>query len=178
LRNTPVVRASLERMSADQLMTWEWGAEIPAPPASAWTSGTAYAAGDRVTHTPATTRYVAIAAHTSATATNEPPNVAYWAVEGDPKDVPVLLDGWGNPILFVPSGGLTDAFAESNIQTPPGPPSPAKLVVSSEIVDLRRPFFASAGPDGIFGREPGSDGSLDTADDIMGGDDNIYSFEN
>jgi prepilin-type N-terminal cleavage/methylation domain-containing protein len=77
----------------------------------------------------------------------------------------ILLDAWGNPIIYVPSGGLegvvlkaaptsaTLYLVQSNgttaYTTPPTPKTNA------------RPFFASAGPDGDFAK----------------GDDNIYSFE-
>ena len=75
---------------------------------------------------------------------------------------PVVLDGWGNPIIFVPSGGLSgvtfDAHGgEVHIVTSGGviePGDPLQPAV--------RPFFASAGKDGDFTK----------------GDDNMYSFEN
>ena len=45
-----------------------------------------------------------------------------------------------------------------------------------------RGFWVSAGPDGVFGILPGGNGVVGTpnpdADDIAGGDDNVYSFEN
>jgi prepilin-type N-terminal cleavage/methylation domain-containing protein len=67
---------------------------------------------------------------------------------------PVLLDGWRNPILFVPSAGMegvdlglrSDGTHELNDQT--------------IIAPGNRPFWASAGPDGDFTK----------------GDDNVYSF--
>lgn len=60
---------------------------------------------------------------------------------------PAIADGWTNPILFVPSGGLTGVTVGSQTVTITSPD--------------HRPFWASAGPDGIFST----------------GDDNVYSFE-
>jgi len=65
-----------------------------------------------------------------------------------------LLDAWGNPILFVPGGGLMGVRREgysavNDINNPIKSPD-------------ERPFWASAGPDGNFAE----------------GDDNLYSFEN
>jgi prepilin-type N-terminal cleavage/methylation domain-containing protein len=59
---------------------------------------------------------------------------------------PIPLDGWRNPILFVPSGGLENVSIEGASQTITSPGN--------------RLFWASAGPDGDFTK----------------GDDNIYSF--
>ena len=41
-----------------------------------------------------------------------------------------------------------------------------------------RPFFASAGPDGRFGFADRNGDSIFDSNDIVAGDDNIYSFEN
>lgn len=84
-----------------------------------------------------------------------------------PINPPILVDGWGNPILFVPG-------AAAPPPTPTQPPWPWQLQVhhrneqhinTDDIkpvsVPNNRPFWASAGPDGNF----------DTWDD------NIYSFE-
>ena len=72
------------------------------------------------------------------------------------------LDGWGNPILYVPAEGIRGVRVKNAIycirsdKTIPDVPSlPAPIQTD-------KPFFASAGPDGRF----------DT------GDDNLYSFEN
>lgn len=74
-------------------------------------------------------------------------------------DNPILLDAWGNPIIFVPAGGLsgvtisgtTGRTVTSRGVIPDGGTLPAGV----------RPFWASAGPDGDFSK----------------GDDNLYSFE-
>ena len=87
-------------------------------------------------------------------------------------DPPLVLDAWSNPIVFVGSDGLAGVRYEAKKQGD-GPPKPQR-VTTAGIYDLkgsaydtdglpksRRPFFASAGPDG----------------DFKTGDDNVYSFE-
>jgi prepilin-type N-terminal cleavage/methylation domain-containing protein len=93
---------------------------------------------------------------------------------------PLILDAWGNPIIFVPSGGLCGGNGGVNdpdtmfVGGKRGD-SDAKMVVSlpfdqapaaDQARQIRspdnRPFWASAGADGNF----------------LTGDDNIYSFEN
>jgi prepilin-type N-terminal cleavage/methylation domain-containing protein len=66
---------------------------------------------------------------------------------------PVILDGWGNPILFVPSSGITNVYLNTNTNSW----NPVPTVTAPD----GRPFFVSAGPDG----------------DFLKGDDNIYSFD-
>ena len=67
---------------------------------------------------------------------------------------PVLRDGWGNPIIFVPAAGMTATVGGTAI-----------TVVSSHngsTSDIaNRPYFASAGPDANF----------------YMADDNVYSFD-
>jgi hypothetical protein len=80
----------------------------------------------------------------------------------------ILLDGWGNPILFVPAAGLEVNII--NQANPSGPPL-VYLVRTSGTIPMPatppppgptdRPFFASAGQDGDF--------SI--------GEDNVYSFQ-
>lgn len=91
---------------------------------------------------------------------------------------PVMLDGWGNPIIFVPAGGLVTTVSSGAtgsqivlvrssgtiiLDGSPGhtlkPPPPLK--------DNDHPFWASAGPDGDFYG----------GNKTNGGDDNIYSFQ-
>jgi len=78
----------------------------------------------------------------------------------------IPIDAWRNPIIFVPSGGMTNIYVG-------GPIPPASVVALGngaaqslnygQRVKIRsldqRPFFASAGPDGNF----------------QTGDDNVYS---
>jgi prepilin-type N-terminal cleavage/methylation domain-containing protein len=68
--------------------------------------------------------------------------------------VPLFLDAWGNPIIFVPASGLLVRSASQTDAT--GKQMPI-LIQSPD----HKPFFASAGPDG----------------DFSSGDDNVYSFE-
>jgi prepilin-type N-terminal cleavage/methylation domain-containing protein len=97
-------------------------------------------------------------------------------------NIPLLLDGWGNPILFVPGGGLginqpselvwldgvnvgiiTSVGPITSSSTPynlGGYPPAAGTPLNNQ------PFFVSAGPDGDF-----DNSSTQT-------DDNVYSFNN
>ena len=69
------------------------------------------------------------------------------------------LDGWGNPILYVPADGMFNVRVNNMIVRIR---SSGAIQGSPAVTQADRPFFASAGPDGRF----------DT------GDDNLYSFEN
>lgn len=99
------------------------------------------------------------------------PAAGPWAVDSS-SAVPLILDAWDNPIIFVPGSGLRvrklngkDANDSTDIDQ-------SVIIVSKEgsvrdlagqmptVVTAGRPFFASAGPDGDFAK----------------GDDNIYSF--
>jgi hypothetical protein len=86
---------------------------------------------------------------------------------------PFMLDGWGHPILYVPPGGLIGVYVLGNDGRPE-----ARLKSAPD----GRGFWVSAGPDGYFGILPGPNGQVGNpapdADDIAGGDDNVYSFEN
>jgi len=107
----------------------------------------------------------------------------------------VVLDGWKNPILFVPSTGLAHVQSKMSNTTSGGNYSRgARVIYQGEywtaidstsgsppgpnwFAGVRspdgRPFWASAGPDGAFG-SPTTGGGTKTSGD---GDDNIYSFE-
>ena len=90
---------------------------------------------------------------------------------------PVLLDGWGNPIIFVPAGGLVTKVSggangtqhvlvrSSGLIVLDGSPYSGKN--PPPLKDNDHPFWASAGPDGDFY------GGSST----NGGDDNVYSFQ-
>ena len=94
-----------------------------------------------------------------------PPNTPPYTI-----DQTVVLDGWGNPIIFVPPGGL-----HVNIRDPQAPANskPPEYIVRTSgtflvgqiaqhpLSPADRPFFASAGQDGDFTK----------------GEDNIYSFQ-
>lgn len=95
----------------------------------------------------------------------------------------LVVDGHGNPIIFVPATGLTGLIFEdgtrvgidSNGKNVPPAPSDRLVAVHGG------PFWASAGADGIFcfTREPGPDRLYDTDDDVLipRADDNVYSTE-
>jgi prepilin-type N-terminal cleavage/methylation domain-containing protein len=89
---------------------------------------------------------------------NRPDGTAYPGTTG-----PVLLDGWKNPIIFVPASGLvvnltqgTNAAAPYTVRTSGVYKGNPPAVSAAD-----RPFFASAGQDGNF----------------TNGDDNLYSFQ-
>jgi prepilin-type N-terminal cleavage/methylation domain-containing protein len=69
--------------------------------------------------------------------------------------VPFLADAWGNPIIYVPSGGLAKVtFANGAVNQ--------TVTSTGQANNLQnRGFWASAGPDGNFAL----------------GDDNLYSFQ-
>ncbi len=80
----------------------------------------------------------------------------------DYDGVPIVLDGWGNPIIFVPPEGLQIENSASVL---------LRLITAGG----ERPFFASAGEDGRF-----QDRRVGVPDQqvLAASDDNIYSFEN
>jgi type II secretory pathway pseudopilin PulG len=95
-----------------------------------------------------------------------------------PRGAPILLDGWGNPIIYVPATGLHVKLLNGQGAYLPADPSSGPtqefIIISPEgsvsgngtahpqVTRPGRPFFASAGPDGDFTK----------------GDDNLYSFQN
>jgi prepilin-type N-terminal cleavage/methylation domain-containing protein len=85
---------------------------------------------------------------------------------------PVPVDGWGNPMIFVPGGGLNGitvtgaADSSGKVQT-----AFHATIVSPD----GKGFWASAGPDGVF---TDNDNATPVANRKPYGDDNIYSFEN
>ncbi|MGH7180174.1 MAG: hypothetical protein ACREJC_22540, partial [Tepidisphaeraceae bacterium] len=97
-----------------------------------------------------------------------------------PQPVPLFLDAWGNPIIFVPATGLRTRLLVDKKDYDPGNFDQNVIILSPEgemgrstgstpgvppgfpyVKRPGRPFFASAGPDGDFTK----------------GDDNLYSFE-
>jgi prepilin-type N-terminal cleavage/methylation domain-containing protein len=91
-------------------------------------------------------------------------------------DAAVLLDGWGNPIIYVPRGGMhvwmdpTSSGDKNNLVDcvirSSGTYSSAGVVPPVGPND--HPFFASAGPDGYF---------TDLTKKVERSMDNIYSFQ-
>ncbi|HEY8666056.1 MAG TPA: prepilin-type N-terminal cleavage/methylation domain-containing protein [Tepidisphaeraceae bacterium] len=71
----------------------------------------------------------------------------------------VVLDSWGNPVIYVPPGGLANVGLglKSDGSQIAGIPANTLPIQSPD----KKGFWASAGPDGDFSK----------------GDDNLYSFE-
>jgi type II secretory pathway pseudopilin PulG len=174
LKMLPANASALTKLPATQLMT------MPASTATAttWTSGTAYNLFDRVTYATVaggvTPTYVCVQAVPSGATNASPLNPSYWIpapADAVANTVPVVLDGWGNPIIFVPGGTLGTGAALStasgtigNVIANSGAmrsgTGAAAISTQAKSPD-GRPFFASAGPDG----------------DFSNGDDNLYSYE-
>jgi prepilin-type N-terminal cleavage/methylation domain-containing protein len=87
---------------------------------------------------------------------------------GDPNaTVPVVLDAWNNPIIFVPAAGLVIRDPKNN------------AIVKTIVAPNNRPFFASAGADGAFQGIPEEADVATRIERILAGaEDNIYSFDN
>lgn len=98
----------------------------------------------------------------SVVTTSTPPTVGGttpWRDESAaPQQAPLILDAWGNPIIFVPGSGLNVLLLNGGTAYDSTNTNLLKKTVTSPD---HRPFWASAGPDGDFSH----------------GDDNIYSFE-
>lgn len=183
----PANKSVLSRMDESLLLRWDWGATPP--PTTAWAAGTNYVGGQRVSHVeagPVTNYYIALSDHTSSV-DSEPP-ASPWTRDVGSAQI-ILADAWGNPIIYVPAGGLIGVKMKGEPSsylsriTSAGAFNDANsdgdlLDVGETAPSLARAFFASAGPDGIFGRAAGPDGITGNADDLFGGDDNVYSFEN
>ena len=101
------------------------------------------------------------------------PSLLWQASPGGALEPTLIVDGHGNPIIFVPASGLSDLrFSDGTWLNPDTTTSgePFRLVASKG-----GPFWVSAGPDGLIGGHPGDDGTWGTADDVAGADDNVYS---
>jgi hypothetical protein len=85
------------------------------------------------------------------------PAAAYATISSGSQ--PVILDGWKNPIIYVPSGGLTNVYVTQGAPTTTSGVSTATYRMVTVQAQDGRPFWASAGQDG----------------DFSFGDDNLYS---
>src|SRR5205823_6413128 len=83
---------------------------------------------------------------------------------------PVLLDGYGNPIVFVPAAGLSEVDRGGQHGT----------TIDGTLGPIRgrdgKPFWASAGADGKFTGVPVT-GVPNPKPAWNEGDDNVYSFD-
>jgi type II secretory pathway pseudopilin PulG len=109
-----------------------------------------------------------IAGGTFSVSNNPPPSAGppWIDVTAFNRIAPMLLDGWNNPIILVPASGLLVTKTINGAQTPWIEVSPEGKVQANgtpqmKVVQIGRPFFASAGPDGDFST----------------GDDNVYSHD-
>jgi len=91
---------------------------------------------------------------------------------------PIILDAWGNPIIWVPSSGLFNVYTggrhhKMTPSVPGGNDGPIKAPGG-------KGFWASAGPDGAFGGyfDVNGNNNFDDGTDTSYGDDNVYSFDN
>ena len=102
--------------------------------------------------------------------------------------VSIPLDGWGNPIFFVPGGGLgtttqgpgavwidgTQIGIVTSTSVISGPPLTVYLPYAAGNIVSTQPFFVSAGPDGDLSNAHG----WTTGNPVSSmTDDNIYSFQ-
>ena len=179
LLGLPDNRAALQKVSADRyfIPTWDntWAGKVIPSPGPDCVLNTSDDSTEQLMNFPGivlryqgkTFRYLGA----PAIATN-PAAGPNWA-ETTASLAPILMDGWNNPILFVPGTGLRvrllngqGSFNKSDVRQ-------TSIIVSPEgkvdrnnagvpfVVKPGRPFFVSAGADGDFST----------------GDDNIYSFE-
>ena len=93
---------------------------------------------------------------------------------------PLVLDAWGNPIMFVPSSGLWDIAEGDRLRKQVATTLPPNDSHDGPIKSPDgRSFWASAGPDGVFGWiDMNNNGNFDKGIDKPAADDNMYSFEN
>jgi prepilin-type N-terminal cleavage/methylation domain-containing protein len=108
--------------------------------------------------------------------------------------VTLLLDGWGNPIMFVPGGGL-GIYPTVGMTTPSGmiwvDGVNQAIITSTGVwagttapnykptaVSSNQPFFVSAGPDGSINNYHPVITSSGATDTSASTDDNVYSFNN
>ena len=162
-RAIPPIRSQLEQLPKEQQMTLQWrGGTRPDPgPDAVLFTGDDVAAGEDVHYFEGNfvenggVMYRCKRAHQAQSA---PTSGADWEeevdIKGATRSVPVLLDAWQNPIIFVPSGGLAVRLNSDKDDNTAG----ENAIIKSPD---NRPFWASAGADGNF----------------RNGDDNVYSFE-
>jgi type II secretory pathway pseudopilin PulG len=186
LLNLPANRQALEKISQELQFIPEYQiGSVPAPgndmvmhtdddlPPTPPTEPIYYLAGTRVTHKYGSEIRRFLCTTNGLPSDADPATSPQFAADTTPG-APLLLDGWHNPIIFVPSTGLRVRKIGSKSEFDPADKEQTVIVTSPEghtardtasglpyVTRAGRPFFASAGPDGDFAL----------------GDDNIYSFE-
>jgi prepilin-type N-terminal cleavage/methylation domain-containing protein len=177
-------RTALQKVQPDRYMipTWQWG-PLPVPgvdgvfgtsdDSTSLTESVYYLRGMKVEYTDTSKqlkRYRCKLDHLASNAFAS----GNWVVDTS-SPTPILLDGWNNPIIFVPGTGLRVRRLNGQKTLSPTDLSQTWIDISPEgkvknlgsktqlpvVTQPGRPFFASAGEDGDFST----------------GDDNIYSFE-
>jgi len=183
ISKVPENRSRLQAIQQNQLLVPEWSSgQIALPGADLFMGFSGDGATD-IQYVPGmhvkyqSNQYVA----SSTFPTNGNPTPAPGAIDPAPwidetktqNPAPLLVDGWNNPIIFVPATGLkvrllngktsfdkTDMTQNWIIVSPEGKVD-SNGTAAPQVTTPGRPFWASAGPDGDFSK----------------GDDNIYSFE-
>ena len=156
LLSTPAIKKTFDGLPKDSLLYVQYQ------------SGVKYVVGDEVVVPRGKDQYDYYVCNI-APATAAPPGMGWGATD---HHTPVVADGYGNPIWFIPRGGLGDTPNGVNLVSKGGGSydKPNQLIVAPGAVPNptppptkigKRPFFASAGEDGDFSK----------------GDDNQYSFD-
>lgn len=120
----------------------------------------------QITSTIAMARILSLPENKTAMAKISTKMLPTWLTVAGAPATNILLDAWGNPIIYVPASGLVNVQLKSDstkyyrVQST-GVQSYTTFNSPPVANANARPFFASAGPDGDFAK----------------GDDNIYSFE-
>jgi hypothetical protein len=187
-----------------------WTAGEEAAPGALSSDASAYTGGSypqAVTNTAFVMYALESIADNQKIITNLPPskiiNVTISLENGQVVSVPLIRDGWGNPILFVPGGGLgaTPGNGANQVLSPGvvwldgltyGIKTSTGVITSTStnptflqydaanttyfpIGSASQPFFVSAGPDGDVSNAHGNTSTTPTSDMT---DDNVYSFNN
>jgi prepilin-type N-terminal cleavage/methylation domain-containing protein len=187
-----------------------WTAGEEAAPGALSSDASAYTGGSypqAVTNTAFVMYALESIADNQKIITNLPPskiiNVTISLENNQVVSVPLIRDGWGNPILFVPGGGLgaTPGNGANQVLSPGvvwldgltyGIKTSTGVITSTStnptfslydaanttqfpIGSTSQPFFVSAGPDGDVSNAHGNTSTTPTSDMT---DDNVYSFNN
>jgi prepilin-type N-terminal cleavage/methylation domain-containing protein len=154
LLSTPAIKKTFDGLPKDSLLYVQYQ------------SGVKYVVGDEVVVPRGKDQYDYYVCNI-APATAAPPGMGWGATD---HHTPVVADGYGNPIWFIPRGGVSGVNLVATGNTSKPYSNPNELIVAPGAVPNptppptkigMRPFFASAGEDGDFSK----------------GDDNQYSFD-
>ena len=90
-----------------------------------------------------------------------PESVKFGLIKFTSTSMPLILDGYGRPIAYIPAGGMVNLVVAGALH-PDALQSDGRFHLGSGPKTRRAPYWASMGPDGK----------------MYEGDDNQYSFEN